>query len=543
MKTLLVILVALFAATASAQDFEPIYKYRVQLRDKKNNPFSLKHPEDFLSEKSIERRRRQHLKLDETDLPITPTYIMQVGDCGVQVVNQSKWNNTLVVQTTDPSVMEQVEALPFVTGVRCVATYSEPYAPKKVDRFSLIKKEEPVEDEEEVTENNEAGREALMAAAKAKAMEELQEMLDANPNLSAARRDSIEKAFLCVTNFMIENMASNSDDEEEAEEYEEEDAEEVVAEEDVEDETIDSTEAYYGPGWNQVSMLGVEALHARGYKGEGMTIAICDGGFYNADIIPLLSNVRILGTRDFVLPGCNVFGEDSHGMMVLSCMAANQPETLVGTAPGAQFWLLRSEDSYTEQLVEEDNWCAAIEFADSVGVDLVNTSLGYTKFDNPDDNVRYWEQDGKTHIMSRSASMAASKGMVLCQSAGNEGDSEWKRIGVPADADNILTVGALKPNGVNTYFSSLGNTADGRIKPDVCAQGQNCYVTDTDGTLTQVAGTSFSSPIMCGAVACFWQAHPYLTASQIMALVRARGDNREHPDNVFGYGTPNLGAE
>lgn len=289
-------------------------------------------------------------------------------------------------------------------------------------------------------------------------------------------------------------------------------------------------------------MMNLEALHEKGYKGKGMTIAIIDGGFYNADIIPMLKNVNVLGYKDFVNPGIdNVFEQELHGTMVLSCIGTNQPGTFVGTAPEASFWLLRSEDGHSEQLVEEDTWCAAIEFADSVGADVVNTSLGYTEFDNKADNVRYWELDGKTHLISRSASMAASKGMVCCQSAGNSAFYDrWKLIGAPADADNILTVGAVDSKRVNTLFSSIGHSYDGRIKPDVCAQGEDCTVIDRDGTLTTADGTSFSSPIMCGSVACFWQANPKLTAKEVIWSIRALGDNAEHPDNVFGYGIPDY---
>ena len=227
-------------------------------------------------------------------------------------------------------------------------------------------------------------------------------------------------------------------------------------------------------------------------------------------------------------------------MMVLSCIASNTPGTFVGTAPEASFWLLRSEDGDTEQPVEEDNWAAAVEFADSVGADVVNTSLGYSKYDNPADKIKYYEMDGHTCLASRTASMMASKGMVLCNSAGNEGDNQWKLISVPADADDVLTVGALTPEGNNTDFSSLGNSADGRIKPDVMAMGQDCTVLSTRGTLTTANGTSFASPIMCGAVTCYWQAHPTLTALEVVKAVRALGDNVNHPDNVYGYGTPDF---
>lgn len=438
--------------TPDSVSFKPYYKYRVSLKDKSGTGYSIAHPEKFLSAKSIERRRRQGLSIDESDLPVSKKYLEKIGKTGVRVVHTSKWNNTVLVQTADTSLMEKVASMPFVTGVRKVAVYSK--APK----------------------SSEADR-----------------------------------------SHWVENAASASD-------------------------TLADT-GYYGKGEHQIKQLHGDVLHAQGYRGEGMTIAIIDGGFHNADLIPALKSVKILGTKDFGGNDENVYALERHGMMVLSCIGMNQPHFMVGTAPEASFYLLRSEDSDTEQLVEEDNWCAALEYADSVGVDLVNSSLGYTVFDNPLDNVEYWEQDGKTHLNSRSASMAASKGIVVCNSAGNSGNGQWKRIGVPADADHILAVGALTPKGQNTLFSSVGNSADGRIKPDVCAQGQNCSLMGDNGHLTTANGTSFASPILCGMVACYWQAHPTLTATEVIEAIHRLGDRYEHPDNVYGYGLPDFSKE
>lgn len=302
----------------------------------------------------------------------------------------------------------------------------------------------------------------------------------------------------------------------------------------------DANEPIYGTGQVQIDQLNGVLLHDSGFRGKGMTIAILDAGYLNADIIPALQSVNILGTRDFVCPESDIYAESSHGMQVLSCMAMNTPHSLVGTAPEAAFWLIRSEDSGSEQMVEEDYWAAAIEFADSVGADVVNSSLGYTVFDNPADNVLYWEQDGATRLISRSASMVASKGMVLCCSAGNEGDGTWKRTGCPADAKDVLAVGAIDFKGVNTRFSSLGHTADGRIKPDVMARGGNSAVMRSNGVVGSANGTSFSSPILCGMVACLWQALPHLTSYELMELIRKNGNNASHPDNVYGYGVPDF---
>ncbi len=445
-------------------DFAPFYKYRVYLKDKKNSDFSIRHPEQFLSQKAIERRKRQGLKITESDLPVSKKYLDEVANCGVELLHCSKWNNTVLVQTSDTTLMDKVLALPCVTSIRKVATYTSPIPTPDPDRQSLVKGS------------------------------------GADPQTSS----------------FLEGLQSDLTDRHMNNSYK------------------------YGKAYNQIKMLNGIELHEQGYRGQGMTIAIIDGGFHNADVIPYFKNVNILGFKDFALKGGDVFGEEEHGTMVLSCIGANCRGKIIGTAPEASFWLLRSEDGHSEQMVEEDNWCAAIEFADSVGVDVVNTSLGYTVFDNTADNVRYWEQDGHTRMISNSASMAASKGMVLCQSAGNEGDELWKRIGCPADACDILAVGALQPDRRNTNFSSIGNSYDGRIKPDVCAQGQSCCVIDKYGDITTASGTSFSSPILCGMVACYWQAHPNLTALQVMESIRKSGDNAEHPDNVFGYGVPDF---
>ena len=455
-------LTATIAAHAQEQsEFTPIYKYRICLKDKKGTEFSVKHPEQFLSQKSIERRRRQKLKVNKTDLPVSRTYLNEIQATGVKILSTSKWNNTVLVQTTDTSLISQIAALKCVTNTKRVAIYTRPENKDTIDRFQRI-------------------------------------VPDSVPRYKSRSQ--------------YNNYAK-----------------------------FDSLQSIYGLATRQIEQLNGAPLHEKGYRGKGMTIAIIDGGFYNADIIPMLKNVRILGTKDFVTPGGNVYENESHGMMVLSCMATNTPNLFVGTAPEASYWLIRSEDGDTEQIVEEDNWAAAIEFADSVGADIVNTSLGYSILDRKEDNVKYWEMDGHQHISSNSASMMASKGMILCNSAGNEAMKAWKLISVPADADDVLTVGAVNPLGVNTLFSSLGNTSDGRIKPDVMSQGEYCTVMNVDGTITHANGTSFASPILCGMVACYWQANPTKTAHQIMEEIRQRGNNVEHPDNVFGYGIPDFG--
>ena len=297
---------------------------------------------------------------------------------------------------------------------------------------------------------------------------------------------------------------------------------------------------YYGVGLEQIKLSHADKLHELGYKGEGMCIAVIDAGFHNADVIEGMDNISIVGTRDFVNPGSDIFAENSHGMSVLSCIAMNKPHYMVGTAPRASFWLLRSEDDNSEHLVEQDYWAAAVEFADSVGVDVISTSLGYHEFDDVSKNYRYRDLDGETALMSRQASKIADKGMLLVCSAGNSGRDSWKKTTTPGDAKNIITVGAVDKQGVLAPFSSIGNTADQRIKPDVVGVGLGADVMGTDGCLRKANGTSFSTPIVAGMLTCLWQACPELTALDLVDLVRSVGDRADFPDNIYGYGIPNI---
>jgi hypothetical protein len=420
------------------------YKYRINLRDKAETTYTLDNPSAYLSGRAMERRTKQELPVDSTDLPVCRTYIHALTEKGAQPVSTSKWNNTVVVQVADTSVIAGIAELPFVTAVRKVWTAPDSIPARNADR----KKE--------------------------------------------------------VTNKVTKN------------------------------------DHYYGDAWRQIAVHHGDSLHGAGFRGAGMQIAVIDAGYYNADEISVFKKMNLLGTRDFVNPRSDIYAENYHGMKVLSCLAANRPHVLVGTAPEAAYWLLRSEDDDTEQLVEEDYWAEALEFADSAGVDVVNTSLGYYEFDDKAMNYRYRDLDGRYSLMSHSASLAADKGMVVVCSAGNSGRGVWKKITPPGDAKNILTVGAVNRELVNADFSSVGNTTDGRIKPDVMAVGVSSAVAGTDGTVSYANGTSFASPILCGLVACFWQACPWLTARQVVEAVQNAGDRKEYPDNIFGYGIPDI---
>jgi len=307
--------------------------------------------------------------------------------------------------------------------------------------------------------------------------------------------------------------------------------------------TSTETSEDYGEAWSQIHIHNGEALHDNDYRGQGMYIAVLDAGFLNADKIPVLSDLfkdkRILGTWDFVEGDTNVYEDHYHGAAVLSTMAANKKGEMIGTAPLAHYLLLRTEDVNSEHKIEEFNWIAAAEYADSVGVDLINTSLGYTQYEAPSHSYTYSNMNGQTAPITRAATIAAKKGILLVNSAGNEGNKSWKYISAPADAKNILTVGAVDKKGEYAYFSSTGPTFDGRIKPDVCAIGFESAIA-TDWGVTTGSGTSFSSPIMAGLVTCLWQVDLSKSNLEIISLIQRHSSQYDNPDYLLGYGIPNF---
>ena len=302
--------------------------------------------------------------------------------------------------------------------------------------------------------------------------------------------------------------------------------------------------SYYGESVHQVGMMEGEFLHDNGFKGEGLQIAVLDAGFYKADELPafdsLWANGQILGTRDFVNPNSDIFAENYHGMSVLSTMGGNIPGQLIGTAPHAKYWLLRSEDVSTEYMIEEDNWVVAAEFADSVGADVINSSLGYYGFDDPSVNHTYADLDGHTTRVTRGANIAASKGMLVFTSAGNERRDPWFRIIAPSDGDKVIGVGAVDKDLNPASFTSAGPASDGDIKPNVAAMGVRAIAQLSSGSVGQINGTSFSSPILAGMAACLWQRYPNNTAVEIKAALQKSGDQYFSPDSLLGYGIPNM---
>ncbi|MFM9051450.1 MAG: S8 family serine peptidase [Bacteroidota bacterium] len=300
----------------------------------------------------------------------------------------------------------------------------------------------------------------------------------------------------------------------------------------------------YGAALRQIDQINGDVLHQTGFTGSGMRIATIDAGFNSADQHPafdsLFASSRVVATWDFVDRQNTVYEDDSHGTSVLSCMASNIPGVMVGTAPHAEYVLLRSEDANTEYVVEEYNWAAAAAYADSAGCDLITSSLGYFYFDDGAMDHSYADMDGNTTPISRAADIAATKGMLVLSSAGNTGNSSWRYIVAPADADSILSVGAVDSAGYKAGLSAFGPSVDGRIKPEVAAMGARTEVGMWNGTFGPANGTSFSCPVLAGAAACLWQAHPDKTNMEIRQAILESSSYYNNPGDSLGFGIPDF---
>ncbi|WP_143961008.1 S8 family serine peptidase [Litoribacter populi] len=295
----------------------------------------------------------------------------------------------------------------------------------------------------------------------------------------------------------------------------------------------------------QNELLGIPEMHEEGFTGEGVTIAVFDGGFQNADRIDalkhLFDNDRIIATQDFVIPGSDeVYRTDTHGTGSLSLIAAFDPNSLVAGAYNANYILCITEDISSEYRIEEYNWVRAAEFADSLGVDIINSSLGYNIFNESSMNYTKEELDGKTAVITRGANIAAEKGIMVVSSAGNEGNGSWKSITAPADAYGILSVGSVTNSLQKSNFSSIGPTSDGRIKPEVSALGSSVTLWRNNSAIGTASGTSFSAPQVAALAAGLWEAKPELTKNELLDLILTTSSQAEEPDNDLGYGIPNF---
>jgi serine protease AprX len=450
--TLTLMMAALvFAATAQYQ------RHIVQFKDKKGTLGTIANPSAYLSAKAVDRRTKQGISIDSTDLPISKTYFDSIASvANVTILNQSKWLNQILIRTNDPAALTKINSFPFVKSNTPIAPRVRPGSA----RGKIFETEEnPV-------------------ASKQQAPQDVQ--LD------------------------------------------------------------------YGGTINQIRIHKGDFLHNLGFTGQAMTIAILDAGFFNYLANPAFDSVRlqgrVLGTWDYVANNASVNEDNSHGANCFSIIASNRPGVIVGSAPHSSFWLLRTEDAASEYPVEEQNWAAAAEFADSAGVDMISSSLGYVDFDDPTYNHSYLQRDGNTSIITRAADLAARKGIIVMNSAGNSGTSagDAKYIGCPADGDSVVAVGATDVNGNIASFSSWGPNGAGKLKPNIVSVGQGTVYASTAGNPVAGNGTSYSNPNLAGLVACFWQAFPELNNMQLIDAVQRSAHKWSNPDIRYGYGLPDF---
>ncbi|WP_418263382.1 S8 family serine peptidase [Flavobacterium faecale] len=301
----------------------------------------------------------------------------------------------------------------------------------------------------------------------------------------------------------------------------------------------------YGTSENQIKLLNGQVLHQQNYTGSGLIIAVMDAGFPGVNTAQpfqrLRENNKILGGYDFVQRSTNFYSGNNHGTYVLSSMGGYKENALIGTAPDASYYLFITEDTAVENPVEQSYWVEAAEKADSLGVDIINTSLGYLgDHTNPRYNHTYEDMTGDATFISKGANIAFSRGMIVVASAGNDGTEAEPHIGSPADAFSVLAVGAVTASGTKAGFSSIGPSFDGRVKPEVMAQGQSTVLSDENGNIIAASGTSFSGPIMAGMVACLWQAFPSKSNQEIKEMIINSADKFSTPSPQYGYGIPNF---
>lgn len=299
----------------------------------------------------------------------------------------------------------------------------------------------------------------------------------------------------------------------------------------------------YGAAQYQVEMFGLDQVHDLGHQGQGVLVAMFDSGYLNADTVGAFDSLwlggKIQAWYDFVDRDTLVFQEDFHGGACFSFLGANSPGTYVGTAPHANYVLARTEEVAFERHIEEDNWLEAMEWADSMGVNVISTSLGYTEFDPGEGDYTYADMDGNTTIITRASDIAAARGMLPVVAAGNEGNGSWHYISAPCDGDSVLCVGAVDFFKDHASFSSYGPSFDGRVKPDVVTMGQAVSFVAPDGSVQFGSGTSFACPQIAGLAASLWSGHPQATNMRIWDVIRRSADRYANPDSAFGHGIPN----
>ncbi len=443
-KVIISILLFVISSSSFAQEHAWVY-----FNNKQDVAAFFANPLSVMSQRSLDRRDRQGISLDESDVPITQSYVDQVEvKPGITVKATSKWMNA-------------VHVLGSISNINALATLS----------------------------------------------------------------------FVGSIEFAADDLTARNTRTERIIKFKEEDNSNKIT-------------YNYGGSLNQAHQIRADFLHENDYTGSGIMIAVLDNGFPGVNTYDTFSYIRnnnqILGGYNFIERNTNFYARGTHGLRVLSTIAGKKDGQLVGTAIDATFYLYITEDTDSETPLEESYWVEAAERADENGVDVINTSLGYSVFDDSRYDYTYADMDGDTAFITRGADIAATKGMIVCNSAGNSGNDSWHYITSPADGDNVFTVGAVDSNGFIAGFSSYGPTSDGQIKPDILAKGSGTTIIGSDGFITTGSGTSFSSPVMAGAVASFWQAFPNKTNFEIMQTIRESADRYSNPTDHEGYGIPNL---
>jgi hypothetical protein len=435
---------AIFLIALSASAFGQVNRYMVFFKDKSGTPYSVSAPQQYLSEKAIERRVEQGISVSDQDLPINPAYAQGVAATGVKVFFATRWMNAILIQC-ESSLINSVSTLPFVSHVEFVAP-----------------------------------QQRLTNGGRKKAL--------------FRKKDS-------STGVRTQT---------------------------------------------QLQMLGIPQMHADGFQGEGMTIALLDGGFIGvnttAPFQQLFSEGRYddVVSHDFVRNTDNVFQYDDHGTQVFSVIAANVADDFTGGAPKANFQLFVTEDAASEYRIEEYNWLFAAERADSAGVDIISSSLGYYDFDLASMNYNTAQMDGKTAVVSRAAQWAADRGIIVVTSAGNEGNLAWRIITAPADAVDVVAVANVNTQSSVSSSSSRGPAADGRLKPDLAALGSGVTVIQDNGNIGTASGTSLAAPLITSLIAGVWQKFPEFSAREIVAALKKTASRSGNPDNNVGYGIPSY---
>ncbi len=298
----------------------------------------------------------------------------------------------------------------------------------------------------------------------------------------------------------------------------------------------------YGPSFTQYELSEIPEIHDLGINGKNVIIGILDSGF-RWKLHPALANAHVLAEHDFVFndsvtanqPG-DTFNQDSHGTAIFSLIGGFDEGNIVGPAFHSNFVLAKTENVRSETHIEEDNYAAALEWMDSIGVDITTSSLGYSEFDDSTFSYTYQDLDGKTTIVTKAAELAFSRGILTITAAGNEGNKPWHFVDAPADGFNTIAVGAVNSMNVIASFSSRGPTADGRIKPDVDAQGVSDYAASVSGSYETISGTSASTPIVSGIAGLLLSQYPFLSNIQARHILLVTAGNANSPDNDRGYG-------